>query len=65
MNIDRYDSRQDFYAESGAPDPFEVEAQLSPAARRGVRLARIAAYERCEALARYIPGERICLEFDA
>lgn len=57
-------SLPDFYAVPGAPDPFEVEAQLSPAARRGVRLARIAAYERCPALEQYIPGERIMLEFD-
>lgn len=54
----------DFYAEPGAPDPFEVEAQRSPAARRGVRLARIEAYERCPTLEQYIPGERIMLEFD-
>ena len=48
-----------------APDPYEVEAHLPPAVRRDVRLTRVAAYERTPALAEFIPGERICLEFDA
>ncbi|MDW2981736.1 hypothetical protein [Rhodanobacter sp. KK11] len=47
-----------------APDPYEVEANLSPAVRRDVRLTRIAAYEGTR-WAEYIPGERVCLEFDA
>ena len=54
----------DHYAQPEAPDPYEVEANLSPAVRRDVRLTRIAAYEGTR-WAEYIPGERVCLEFDA
>lgn len=45
-------------------DPYQVEENLPLAVRRAIRLNRIAAYEgTCwESL---IPGERICLEFDA
>lgn len=46
------------------PDPYAVEANLSPSVRRAVRLGRIAAYEGT-CWAEYIPGERICLEFEA
>ncbi len=53
------------FAPPEAPDPYEVEANLPPAVRRDVRLTRIAAYERVPALRQFIPGERICLEFDA
>lgn len=47
-----------------APDSWEVEANLSPAVRRGVRLARIAAYEQVPAYRDLIPLERVMLEFD-
>jgi hypothetical protein len=48
-----------------APDPYEVEANLPPAVRRAVRLARIAAYERTPSLAaQFLLGEQICVEFD-
>lgn len=49
---------------SAAPDPWDVEANLPPAVRRAVRLARIEAYERTPALRDLIPGERIMLEFE-
>lgn len=47
-----------------APDPWEVEANLPPAVRRGVRLARIAAYEATPAYRDLIPLERVMLEFE-
>lgn len=55
---------EDFSYASAAPDPWEVEANLSPAARRAVRLARIAAYESTPAYRDLIPLERVMLEFD-
>jgi hypothetical protein len=57
----------DTYPLGSAPieiDPYAVEANLPPAVRRAVRLARIEAYEGTR-WAEYIPGERICLEFGA